>query len=157
MERIKSVIILLIITTIVHNILAAENPTGPGGLLTESVKDIKSPMLYQTDSVTSHKLHFECGTEENRHVGKFTYYDYSIVIGMLVISLGIGVFYGFFNASAEDTTSDFLHGSEMSLLTVTLSLTTSFITAIELLGNPSEMTFMGTQFSLIGKYFKVFR
>lgn len=91
---------------------------------------------------------FECGDEENRHVGTFTLYDYSIVLGMLVISLGIGVFYGFFSGT-ENTSADFLHGTEMSLLPVSLSLTTSFITAIELLGNPSEMVFNGTQFALI--------
>lgn len=91
---------------------------------------------------------FECGDIKNRHVGNFTVYDYSIVLGMLVISLGIGVFYGFFSGT-ENTSSDFLHGTEMSLLPVSLSLTTSFITAIELLGNPSEMVFNGTQFALI--------
>lgn len=95
-----------------------------------------------------HKGPFECGAPENRHVGSFSLYDYSIVLTMLVISLGIGVFYGFFNGS-ENSSSDFLHGSEMSLLPVSLSLTTSFITAIELLGNPSEVVFNGTQFSLI--------
>lgn len=90
----------------------------------------------------------KCGSEEMRHVGSFSLYDYSIVLGMLVISLGIGVFYGFFSGS-ENTSSDFLHGTEMSLLPVSLSLTTSFITAIELLGNPAEMVYNGTQFSLI--------
>ncbi|XP_031617957.1 sodium-coupled monocarboxylate transporter 1 [Contarinia nasturtii] len=90
----------------------------------------------------------ECGDERNRHVGTFTIYDYSIVLGMLVISLGIGVFYGFFSGT-ENTSADFLHGTEMSLLPVSLSLTTSFITAIELLGNPSEIVFNGTQFALI--------
>lgn len=93
-------------------------------------------------------LQHECGSTDNRHIGSFSLYDYSIVLGMLVISLGIGVFYGFFSGS-ENTSSDFLHGTEMSLLPVSLSLTTSFITAIELLGNPSEMVFNGTQFSLI--------
>lgn len=91
---------------------------------------------------------FECGDVKNRHVGSFTIYDYSIVLGMLVISLGIGIFYGFFSGT-ENSSSDFLHGTEMSMLPVSLSLTTSFITAIELLGNPSEMVFNGTQFSLI--------
>lgn len=95
-----------------------------------------------------HSGPLECGDEQNRHIGTFTAYDYSIVLGMLVISLGIGVFYGFFSGS-ENTSADFLHGTEMSLLPVSLSLTTSFITAIELLGNPSEMVFNGTQFSLI--------
>lgn len=97
---------------------------------------------------SDHHGQFECGDERNRHVGSFTLYDYSIVLGMLVISLGIGVFYGFFSGT-ENTSADFLHGTEMSLLPVSLSLTTSFITAIELLGNPSEMVFNGTQFALI--------
>lgn len=92
----------------------------------------------------------QCGAPENRQVGTFTLYDYSIVLGMLVISLGIGVFYGFLDKSSSNSSGDFLHGTEMSLITVSLSLTTSFITAIELLGNPSEMFFNGTQYSLIG-------
>lgn len=91
-----------------------------------------------------------CGGPENRHIGTFTPYDYSVVLGMLVISLGIGVFYGFLDKSSTNSSADFLHGTEMSLITVSLSLTTSFITAIELLGNPSEMFFNGTQYSLIG-------
>ena len=43
-------------------------------------------------------------------------------------------------------------GSQMNLFPVTLSLTTSFVTAIELLGNPAEMFFYGSQFALIGEY-----
>ena len=71
-----------------------------------------------------------------------------------------GVFYGWFekrgssgaDAAGGESSDDFLLGSGMSLFPVTLSLTTSFITAIELLGNPAEMFFSGTQFSLIGKW-----
>lgn len=108
----------------------------------------KDPNITTTITATTEHLKYECGSIEMRHVGTFSLYDYSIVLGMLVISLGIGVFYGFFSGS-DNSHSDFLHGSEMSLLPVSLSLTTSFITAIELLGNPSEMVFNGTQFSLI--------
>ncbi|XP_061500171.1 sodium-coupled monocarboxylate transporter 1 [Anopheles gambiae] len=87
----------------------------------------------------------------------FTVYDYLAVAFMLVISIGIGVFYGWFekrgssgvDAAGGESSDDFLLGSGMSLFPVTLSLTTSFITAIELLGNPAEMFFSGTQFSLI--------
>lgn len=32
----------------------------------------------------------ECGAPENFRQGTFTLYDYSVVLGMLVISLGIG-------------------------------------------------------------------
>lgn len=84
----------------------------------------------------------------------FTSYDYVAVIGMLVISVGIGVFYGFFQAkksggSAAESSNDFLIGTDMNLMTVALSLMTSFITAIELLGNPAEVYFNGMQYSLI--------
>ena len=81
----------------------------------------------------------------------FSPLDYSCVVGMLVISVGIGVFFGFFQkkGKSEGTSSDFLIGSDMSLPTVALSLTTSFITAIELLGNPAEIYFNGMQFALI--------
>lgn len=86
---------------------------------------------------------------ENSNKGAFTPYDYAIVIGMLVISLGIGVFYGFFDKKSGGTSADFMLGSDMSIFPVTLSLATSFITAIELLGNPAEIFFNGSQFSLI--------
>lgn len=96
-----------------------------------------------------------CGAPENFRQGTFTLYDYSVVLLMLVISLGIGIFYGFFNKSTNSS-ADFLHGSGMTLLPVSLSLTTSFITAIELLGNPQEMFFNGTQYALIGMTEKLF-
>jgi hypothetical protein len=80
----------------------------------------------------------------------FSFYDYSVVIAMLCVSLKIGVFYGYFHKSSLNS-ADFMLGSEMGLFTVTLSLATSFVTAIELLGNPAEMFFYGTQFSLIGE------
>ena len=85
------------------------------------------------------------------HKVAFSGYDYTVLLSMLIISLGIGVFYGFFKSSGSSS-NEFLLGSEMSIFPVTLSLTTSFITAIELLGNPSEMYFQGTQFVLIGKW-----
>ncbi|XP_058065900.1 sodium-coupled monocarboxylate transporter 1 [Anopheles bellator] len=95
-------------------------------------------------------------TSEAQELPQFTVYDYLAVGAMLVISVGIGVFYGWFGkkktadgVDAGGSSDDFLLGTGMSLFPVTLSLTTSFITAIELLGNPSEMFFNGTQFSLI--------
>lgn len=82
--------------------------------------------------------------------GAFSFYDYSVVIAMLAVSLKIGVFYGYFHKSSSDS-SNFMLGSGMGLFPVTMSLATSFVTAIELLGNPAEMFFHGTQFSLIGE------
>lgn len=117
-------------------------------LLAFVMQMIFSAIAKDTLDPNIHNGSFECGDVHNRNIGTFTLYDYSIVLSMLVISLGIGVFYGFFSGT-ENTSADFLHGTEMSLLPVSLSLTTSFITAIELLGNPSEMVFNGTQFALI--------
>lgn len=81
--------------------------------------------------------------------GSFSLWDYSVVLAMLVVSLKIGLFYGFFDKSAKNNTDH--KPTKMGLFPVTLSLATSFITAIELLGNPAEMYFYGSQFSLIGK------
>lgn len=105
--------------------------------------DYQYPLLLQKDA----NQHGTC--EEESNLGTFTAYDYAIVIGMLVISIGIGVFYGFFDKKSTGSAADFMLGTEMSIFPVTLSLTTSFITAIELLGNPAEIFFNGGQFALI--------
>lgn len=123
------------------------------------------------ETIDTEAAALECGAAGNFLNGTFTGWDYSVVLGMLIISIGIGkqtlsictndicltrtnhmlagVFYGFFD-KASTNSEDFLRGSGMQLFPVSLSLTTSFITAIELLGNPSEMFFNGTQYALIG-------
>ncbi|XP_017080391.1 sodium-coupled monocarboxylate transporter 1 [Drosophila eugracilis] len=101
---------------------------------------------FRNEQIPASKDLEECSAPS--HKATFSGYDYVILLGMLVISLGIGIFYGFFQKGGSSS-NEFLLGSEMSIFPVTLSLTTSFITAIELLGNPSEMYFQGTQFVLI--------
>ncbi|KAG5683611.1 hypothetical protein PVAND_012884 [Polypedilum vanderplanki] len=98
---------------------------------------------------TEHQDELNCNELEQR---SFSFYDYSVVAAMLIISLGIGVFYGFFEKkpdSSNASSNDFMLGTGMTVFPVTLSLTTSFITAIELLGNPAEMYFNGGQYALI--------
>lgn len=69
----------------------------------------------------------------------FSWADYMVLAAMLVISCLIGTFYGFF-AKKQETSQDFLlGGSSMGTLPMAMSLAASFITAIELLGNPAEM------------------
>lgn len=53
------------------------------------------------------------------HKAAFSGYDYTVLLAMLVISLGIGVFYGFFHKSGTSS-NEFLLGSEMSIFPVTL-------------------------------------
>ncbi|KAH8278221.1 hypothetical protein KR044_002558 [Drosophila immigrans] len=102
-------------------------------------------------SFRTQKISASAGIEEcsqPAHKASFSGIDYFLLLSMLVVSLGIGIFYGFFQTGGSSS-DEFLLGSGMNILPVTLSLTTSFITAIELLGNPSEMYFQGTQFVLI--------
>ncbi|CAL7942187.1 unnamed protein product [Xylocopa violacea] len=76
----------------------------------------------------------------------FSWPDYTVLATMLIVSCLIGTFYGFF-AKKQETSQDFLlGGSSMGTLPMAISLAASFITAIELLGNPAEMYEHGTQF-----------
>ncbi|XP_049867360.1 sodium-coupled monocarboxylate transporter 1 [Pectinophora gossypiella] len=79
----------------------------------------------------------------------FHWEDYSVLATMLIVSCAIGVFYGYF-AEQQTTGDDFLlGGSSMGTFPMALSLAASFITAIELLGNPAEMYMAGAQFWMI--------
>ncbi|XP_063378099.1 sodium-coupled monocarboxylate transporter 1-like [Cydia fagiglandana] len=79
----------------------------------------------------------------------FHWEDYSVLATMLIVSCAIGVFYGYFGEK-QTTSDDFLlGGSSMGTFPMALSLAASFITAIELLGNPAEMYIGGAQFWMI--------
>ncbi|KAI5699745.1 hypothetical protein M8J75_007941 [Diaphorina citri] len=79
----------------------------------------------------------------------FTIPDYIVLLTMLVVSCAIGFFVGMCGEK-QTTSDDFLLGSSsMGTLPMALSLAASFITAIELLGNPSEFYNHGSQFFLI--------
>ncbi|KAL3283630.1 hypothetical protein HHI36_006769 [Cryptolaemus montrouzieri] len=79
----------------------------------------------------------------------FSWADYLVLGAMLVISCGIGVFYGFFNKQQESSDDFLLGGSSMGTFPMAMSLAASFVTAIELLGNPTEMYNHGLQFWMI--------
>ncbi|KAK7866109.1 hypothetical protein R5R35_011627 [Gryllus longicercus] len=81
--------------------------------------------------------------------GTFSWPDYLVLAVMLVASTTIGLVFGL-RGPKQATAEDFLlGGSSMGVGPVALSLATSFITAIELLGNPAEVYAHGTQFWLI--------
>lgn len=80
----------------------------------------------------------------------FSWADYAVLAVMLLVSCLIGTFYGFF-AKKQETSQDFLlGGSSMGTFPTAMSLAASFITAIELLGNPAEMY---GQVRLFGDFF----
>ncbi|CAH0720819.1 unnamed protein product, partial [Brenthis ino] len=87
--------------------------------------------------------------QNDTEIELFHWEDYSVLAVMLLISCGIGVFYGYFGEK-QTTGDDFLlGGSSMGTFPMALSLAASFITAIELLGNPAEMYMAGGQFWMI--------
>nr|CAH7751225.1 unnamed protein product [Callosobruchus chinensis] len=79
----------------------------------------------------------------------FSWEDYAVLAAMLIISCGIGVFYGFCGPKHENSEDFLLGGSSMGTFPMAMSLAASFVTAVELLGNPAEMYTHGSQFWMI--------
>ncbi|XP_050664342.1 sodium-coupled monocarboxylate transporter 1-like [Leptidea sinapis] len=106
-----------------------------------------SPSLLPTPNTTqTSTLIISNGTNSSE---LFHWEDYTVLGAMLLISCAIGVFYGY--CGEKQTTGDdfLLGGSSMGTFPMALSLGASFITAIELLGNPAEMYMAGAQFWMI--------
>lgn len=81
----------------------------------------------------------KCPRDHSTLLHYFSWADYTVLASMLIISCSIGMFYGFF-AKKQETSKDFLlGGSSMGTFPMAMSLAASFVTAIELLGNPAEM------------------
>ncbi|XP_015835571.1 sodium-coupled monocarboxylate transporter 1 isoform X2 [Tribolium castaneum] len=92
----------------------------------------------------------ETQCEENgKPKNTFSWPDYLVLGTMLLVSCGIGVFYGFIGEKHSSSDDFLLGGSSMGTFPMAMSLAASFITAIELLGNPAEMYNYGTQFLMI--------
>ncbi|KAK0088091.1 hypothetical protein PV325_013187 [Microctonus aethiopoides] len=88
----------------------------------------------------------DCDVENPSLIHFFSWVDYVVLGIMLLVSCLIGTFYVCF-AKKQETSQDFLlGGSSMGTFPMAMSLAASFITAIELLGNPAEMYSQGTQF-----------
>ncbi|XP_050713241.1 sodium-coupled monocarboxylate transporter 2-like isoform X2 [Eriocheir sinensis] len=76
---------------------------------------------------------------------RFTAVDYTLFSLMLLVSVGIGV-YSAIRSRGRESTHDFLVGKgSMSALPVALSLLGGVISAISMLGNPTEVYLYGTQ------------
>ncbi|XP_011888112.1 PREDICTED: sodium-coupled monocarboxylate transporter 1 isoform X2 [Cercocebus atys] len=83
-----------------------------------------------------------------RGIGTFVVWDYVVFAGMLVISAAIGIYYAF-AGGGQQTSKDFLMGGRrMTAVPVALSLTASFMSAVTVLGTPSEVYRFGAIFSI---------
>ncbi|XP_037369683.1 sodium-coupled monocarboxylate transporter 1 [Talpa occidentalis] len=83
-----------------------------------------------------------------RDIGSFVVWDYVVFAGMLLISAAIGIYYAFVGRG-EQTSKEFLMGGRrMTAVPVALSLTASFMSAVTVLGTPSEVYRFGAIFSI---------
>ncbi|XP_041109855.1 sodium-coupled monocarboxylate transporter 1-like [Polyodon spathula] len=81
-------------------------------------------------------------------VGTFVVWDYAVFAGMLLISAAIGIYYAIADGG-QKTSKDFLMGGRgMTAVPVALSLTASFMSAVTVLGTPSEVYRFGAMFGV---------
>lgn len=80
---------------------------------------------------------------------KFGIPDYVIFVLTLVISAGIGLFYAWRDKRRQSTENFLLGGRQMSIFPVTLSLMASFLSAVLVLGVPTEIYYHGTMYWVI--------
>ena len=87
----------------------------------------------------------------------FTTADYVVFALMLLVSAGIGVWYGCGPGAKQTSTEEYLlAGRSMRVLPVAISMLVSFLSAITLLGVPAEVYTYGAQYYvLILSYFLV--
>ena len=81
-------------------------------------------------------------------VNRLSEVDYVVFALMLVISLGIGIYHGFKSKRQQSTQSFLMADHSMSKFPVAVSLVVSFLSAIAILGIPSEVYTYGLSFVL---------
>jgi len=80
-------------------------------------------------------------------IAGFHWADYLVFAVFLLISLGIGVYYGLFaGKKKEASTDEFLMGRGMSIAPVALAILSSFLSAILILGTPAEVYTRGAMY-----------
>ncbi|ESO87029.1 hypothetical protein LOTGIDRAFT_107431 [Lottia gigantea] len=87
---------------------------------------------------------------QTRTIKPFSAWDYVIFALILVISAGIGFYFAFKDRKKKNIQEFLLAGRNMSPFPVALSLLASFMSAITLLGTPSEMYRFTTIYFWIG-------
>ena len=79
----------------------------------------------------------------------FTAWDYAAFAAMLLISIGIGLYFGCTGGRQSTTREYMLADRSMGLLPVSLSQLSSFMSAITVLGVPAEIYVFGSQYWML--------
>ncbi|MGH0141655.1 UNVERIFIED_CONTAM: hypothetical protein FKN15_010468 [Acipenser sinensis] len=83
-------------------------------------------------------------------VGVFSTWDYVVFAALFVVSSGIGIFFAVKERKKASSREFLVGGKQMSCVPVALSLTASFMSAVTVLGAPSEVYRFGGAFVLFG-------
>lgn len=81
-------------------------------------------------------------------VKNFAVWDYVVFAALFIISSGIGVFFAIKERKKATSREFLVGGRQMSCGPVALSLTASFMSAVTVLGAPSEVYRFGASFTL---------
>uniref|UniRef100_F7BNR5 Solute carrier family 5 member 8 n=1 Tax=Equus caballus TaxID=9796 RepID=F7BNR5_HORSE len=83
-----------------------------------------------------------------RGIGSFVVWDYVVFAAMLLISAAIGIYYAFAGGGQQSSKEFLMGGRRMTAVPVALSLTASFMSAVTVLGSPSEVYRFGAIYSI---------
>ncbi|KAM4720801.1 sodium-coupled monocarboxylate transporter 2 [Rhinophrynus dorsalis] len=83
---------------------------------------------------------------EAPEINNFIVWDYVVFAALLVVSSGIGVFFAIKERNKKTSSEFLVGGRQMTCGPVALSLTASFMSAITVLGTPSEVVRFGAYF-----------
>ncbi|XP_043265251.1 putative sodium-dependent multivitamin transporter [Colletes gigas] len=75
--------------------------------------------------------------------------DYAVIVVMMLISSGIGVYYWLTGGKQKSTEEYFVANRSMQVTPVAIGLTVSYLSAVSLLGVSSENYVYGTQYAVI--------
>uniref|UniRef100_T1HMD2 Uncharacterized protein n=1 Tax=Rhodnius prolixus TaxID=13249 RepID=T1HMD2_RHOPR len=80
------------------------------------------------------------------HSSKFDYVEYAAFISMLLLSIFIGFYFGCIKGGQNTVTGYLLGSKRMTVFPIIMSLVSTNISGITLLGMPTEVYMFGTQF-----------
>ncbi|XP_006642786.2 sodium-coupled monocarboxylate transporter 2 [Lepisosteus oculatus] len=87
---------------------------------------------------------------EDPGVGVFQVWDYVVFAALFVISSGIGIFFAVKERKKVSSREFLVGGKQMTCGPVALSLTASFMSAVTVLGTPSDVYRFGASFIIFG-------
>ena len=83
-----------------------------------------------------------------RGIGTFLVWDYVVFAAMLLISAVIGIYYAFAGGGQQTSKDLLMGGRRMTAMSVGMSLSASFMSAVSVLGTPAEVYRFGAIFSI---------